>query len=231
MYTFGNETSIEKDDDVVTLTLKNKDLPNSKIDIEALVSDQISAENIPPPELDYIPQVVQLENLVLADSPDCQEPITILIGADYYYDVVTGKIKHLSKKKYLAKPIDQLTSPLPSDRINQTPAFVLDSVGPLYVNKFGELQSPISFYLLAELPDPFSWNVSNMTINSFLLAFRIFIARRGSCKWSLLIWVNGGVPTYLWNLHHCRVDTLEVLGVEGLSQMSGDTGTPTVMLY
>ncbi|GFY40805.1 integrase catalytic domain-containing protein, partial [Trichonephila inaurata madagascariensis] len=44
--------------------------------------------------------VLQLENLVLADSPDCQKPITILIGADYYYDVVTvcGKIKHLKKK-------------------------------------------------------------------------------------------------------------------------------------
>ncbi|GFY43974.1 integrase catalytic domain-containing protein [Trichonephila inaurata madagascariensis] len=39
-----------------------------------------------------------LENLVLPDSPNCQEPITIPIGADYYYDVVTGKIKHLSKK-------------------------------------------------------------------------------------------------------------------------------------
>ncbi|GFW23065.1 integrase catalytic domain-containing protein [Trichonephila clavipes] len=48
---------------------------------------------------DNIPQVVQLENLVLADSPDCQEPITILIGADYYYDVVTGKIKHLNQLK------------------------------------------------------------------------------------------------------------------------------------
>ncbi|GFQ90756.1 integrase catalytic domain-containing protein, partial [Trichonephila clavata] len=73
-------------------------LPNLKIDINALVTDQISAANIPPPELDNIPQTVHLENLVLADSPDCQEPIKILIGADYYYDVVTGKIKHLSKK-------------------------------------------------------------------------------------------------------------------------------------
>ncbi|GFY12349.1 uncharacterized protein TNCV_284521 [Trichonephila clavipes] len=53
----------------------------------------------PPPELDNIPQEVQLENLVLADSSDCQEkPITILIEAEYYYDAVTGKIKHLSKK-------------------------------------------------------------------------------------------------------------------------------------
>ncbi|GFY78609.1 integrase catalytic domain-containing protein [Trichonephila inaurata madagascariensis] len=45
--------------------------------------------------------------------------------------------------KYLAKPIDQLTSPLPSDRINQTPAFSvcgLDFARPLYVRNFGELQ-------------------------------------------------------------------------------------------
>ncbi|GFX18267.1 integrase catalytic domain-containing protein [Trichonephila clavipes] len=98
VYTFGNKTPIEKDYDVVKLTLKNKDSPNLKIGIEALVTDQISATNFPAPELDNIPQAVQLENLVLADSPDCQEPITKLIGADYYYDVVTGKIKHLSKK-------------------------------------------------------------------------------------------------------------------------------------
>ncbi|GFY62918.1 uncharacterized protein TNIN_338491 [Trichonephila inaurata madagascariensis] len=89
VYTFGNKTPIEKDYDVVKLTLKIKDSPNLKIDIEALVADQISAANIPAPELDNIPQAVQLGNLVLADSPDCQEPITILIGADYYYDVVT----------------------------------------------------------------------------------------------------------------------------------------------
>ncbi|GFY76965.1 integrase catalytic domain-containing protein [Trichonephila inaurata madagascariensis] len=97
VYTFGNKTPIEKDYDVVKLTLKNKDSPNLKIDIEALVTDQISPANIPPPELDNIPQAVQLENLVLADSPNCQEPITILIGADYYYHVVTGKIKHMMK--------------------------------------------------------------------------------------------------------------------------------------
>ncbi|GFQ72723.1 integrase catalytic domain-containing protein [Trichonephila clavata] len=80
------------------LTLKSKNSPNLKIDIGALVTDQISAANIPSPELDNISQTVHLENLVLADSPDCQEPITILIGADNYYDVVTGKVKHLSKK-------------------------------------------------------------------------------------------------------------------------------------
>ncbi|GFX24687.1 integrase catalytic domain-containing protein [Trichonephila clavipes] len=105
VYTFGNKTPIEKDYDVVKLTFKNKDSPNLKIDIEALVIDQISVTNIPAAELDNIPQAVQLENFVLAESPDCQEPITILIGADYYYDVVTGKIKHLSKKLVVVETI------------------------------------------------------------------------------------------------------------------------------
>ncbi|PRD25179.1 UNVERIFIED_CONTAM: hypothetical protein NCL1_41676 [Trichonephila clavipes] len=49
-------------------------------------------------------------------------------------------------------------------------------------------------------------------------------------KWSLLIWVNGGVSTYLWNLHQCRVDTLIALGVGGLSQMCGEIGAPTIMV-
>ncbi|GFY70408.1 uncharacterized protein TNIN_258131 [Trichonephila inaurata madagascariensis] len=96
VYTFGNKTPLEKDYDVVKLTLKNKDLPNLKLDIDALVTDQISVTNIPSPELDNIPQAVQLENLVLADSLDCQEPITILIGADYYYDVVTVCVEKLN---------------------------------------------------------------------------------------------------------------------------------------
>ncbi|GFR33023.1 integrase catalytic domain-containing protein [Trichonephila clavata] len=78
VFSFGNKTPVEKDYDVVKLTLKNKDSPNLKIDIDALVTDQISVANIPPPEIDNIPQTVHLENLVFADSPDRQEPITIL---------------------------------------------------------------------------------------------------------------------------------------------------------
>ncbi|GFW04010.1 integrase catalytic domain-containing protein [Trichonephila clavipes] len=98
VFTFWNKTPIEKDYDIVKLTLKNIDSPNLKIDIETFVTDQISAANIPAPKLDNILQAVQLGNLVLVGSPDFQEPIKIQIGADYYYDIVTGKIKHLSKK-------------------------------------------------------------------------------------------------------------------------------------
>ncbi|GFY49854.1 integrase catalytic domain-containing protein [Trichonephila inaurata madagascariensis] len=84
-------------------------------------------------------------------------------------------------RKYLAKPIDQLTSPLPSDRINQTPAFSvcgLDFAGPLYVNNFGELQKSYIVLFTCGVTRALHLElVSDMTTNSFLLAFRKFLAR------------------------------------------------------
>ncbi|GFU11580.1 integrase catalytic domain-containing protein [Trichonephila clavipes] len=85
------------------------------------------------------------------------------------------------------KPIvDQLTSPLPNDRINQTPAFSicgLDFVGPLYVNNFGELQkSYIVLFTYGVTRALHLELVSDMTTNSFLLVFRRFLTRRGNCK-------------------------------------------------
>ncbi|GFY62917.1 uncharacterized protein TNIN_338481 [Trichonephila inaurata madagascariensis] len=78
-------------------------------------------------------------------------------------------------RKYLAKPIDQLTSPLPSDRINQTSAFSvcgLDFAGPLYVNNFGELQKSYIVLFTCGVTRALHLElVSDMTTNSFLLAF------------------------------------------------------------
>ncbi|GFX69352.1 integrase catalytic domain-containing protein [Trichonephila clavipes] len=89
-------------------------------------------------------------------------------------------------KKYLAKPIDQLTSPLPSDRINQTPVFSvcgLDFAGPLYVNNFGELQKSYTVLFTSGVTRALHLElVSDMTANSFLLAFQRFLERRGNCK-------------------------------------------------
>ncbi|GFT29498.1 integrase catalytic domain-containing protein [Trichonephila clavipes] len=85
-----------------------------------------------------------------------------------------------------ASTLAQLTSPLPSDRTNQTPAFSvrgLDFAGPLYVNNFGEL--PKSYIVLFTCGVTRALHlelVSDMTTNSFLLAFRRFLARRGDCK-------------------------------------------------
>ncbi|GFY55523.1 integrase catalytic domain-containing protein [Trichonephila inaurata madagascariensis] len=104
----------------------------------------------------------------------------VLFGISSSHFLLSSNIKHhlkkYSEKKYLAKPIDPLTSSIPCDRTNQTPAFSvcgLDFAGPLYVNNFGELQK--SYIVL------FTWGVtralhleilSDMTTNSFLLAFR-----------------------------------------------------------
>ncbi|GFS40990.1 integrase catalytic domain-containing protein [Trichonephila inaurata madagascariensis] len=89
-------------------------------------------------------------------------------------------------RKYLAKPIDQLTSPLPSDRINQTPVFSvcnLDFAGPLYVKNFGELQKSYIVLFTCGVTRALHLElVSDVTTNSFLLAIRRFLARRGCCK-------------------------------------------------
>ncbi|GFY72174.1 integrase catalytic domain-containing protein [Trichonephila inaurata madagascariensis] len=63
-------------------------------------------------------------------------------------------------RKYLAKPIDQLTSPLPSDRINQTLAFSVRGLISLDLSTSitSRAAKSISFYLLAELPEHFTWN-------------------------------------------------------------------------
>ncbi|GFX66475.1 integrase catalytic domain-containing protein [Trichonephila clavipes] len=113
------------------------------------------------------------------------------VRSNYWVPKGRQLVKKVIKKyficsKYLVKPTDQLTSPLPSDSINQTPSFSvcgLDFVGPLYVNNFGELQKSYIILFTCTVTGALHLElVSDMTINSFLLAFRRFLARRGSCK-------------------------------------------------
>ncbi|GFX70400.1 uncharacterized protein TNCV_249221 [Trichonephila clavipes] len=79
-----------------------------------------------------------------------------------------------------------LTSPLPSDRIKQTPAFSvcgLDFAGPLYVNNFGELQTSYIVLFTCGVTRALHLElVSDMTTNTFLLAFRRLLERRENCK-------------------------------------------------
>ncbi|CAL1264768.1 unnamed protein product [Larinioides sclopetarius] len=89
-------------------------------------------------------------------------------------------------RKYLAKPADQLTAPLPSDRTHQTPVFSvcgLDFAGPLYVKNCGELKKSYIVLFTCGVTRALHLElVSSMTTDSFLLAFRRFLARRGNCK-------------------------------------------------
>ncbi|GFW96480.1 integrase catalytic domain-containing protein [Trichonephila clavipes] len=59
----------------------------------------------------------------------------------------------------------------------------LDFSGPLYVNNFGEQQKSYIVLFTCGVTRALHLElVSDMTTNSFLLAFRIFLARRGNCK-------------------------------------------------
>ena len=49
VYTFGSKTPLEKTYDVALITLENKNFPESKVELEALVTDEICCSNIPPP--------------------------------------------------------------------------------------------------------------------------------------------------------------------------------------
>ncbi|GFW60839.1 integrase catalytic domain-containing protein [Trichonephila clavipes] len=94
--------------------------------------------------------------------------------------------KHIKvmRSQYIGttKPTDQLTSPLPSDRINQMPAFSvcgLDFARPLFVNNFGELQK--CYIVLFTCGVTRALPLELVSPNSFLLALRRFFARTGSC--------------------------------------------------
>ncbi|KFM62154.1 hypothetical protein X975_06179, partial [Stegodyphus mimosarum] len=105
VFTFGNKTPIRKTFNVVKIKLENKEISNSKIKIEVLVTEQISSSDLPPPNVNKHIIGKQLERLQLADSWDCKEKITLLIGADYYYDIVTGKLKRLDKHLVAAETL------------------------------------------------------------------------------------------------------------------------------
>lgn len=46
-----------------------------------------------------------LENLTLADTPQCQDLISLLIAVNYYYNTVIGNIKHLNKMFFFVETI------------------------------------------------------------------------------------------------------------------------------
>ncbi|XP_054723793.1 uncharacterized protein LOC129233890 [Uloborus diversus] len=85
-------------------------------------------------------------------------------------------------QKYLSKAANQITAPLPLDRSNTSPPFSvcgLDFAGPIYVKFFKEVRkSYIVLFTCAVTRSIHLELVSDMTTDSFLLALRIFLARR-----------------------------------------------------
>ncbi|GFT40866.1 reverse transcriptase domain-containing protein [Trichonephila clavipes] len=75
-----------------------EDDPNLCIEIEAVETEHISITNLPTPDRNIDKKFRYLKNVQLADPYEFNDKeISILIGADYYYQVVTGRITRLNK--------------------------------------------------------------------------------------------------------------------------------------
>ncbi|GFS80488.1 integrase catalytic domain-containing protein [Trichonephila clavipes] len=89
--TFGAKETETKTLNIVKIKLKNRDDPNLCIEIEAVETEHISITNLPTPDRNIDKKFRYLKNVQLADPYEFNDKeISILIGADYYYQVVTG---------------------------------------------------------------------------------------------------------------------------------------------
>ncbi|GFQ84751.1 uncharacterized protein TNCT_690321 [Trichonephila clavata] len=96
--TFGAKETETKTLNVVKIKLKNRDDQNLCIEVEAVETERISITHLPTPDKNIDKKFRYLKNVQLADSYEFNvKEISILIGADYYYQVVTGRIARLHK--------------------------------------------------------------------------------------------------------------------------------------
>ncbi|CAL1282487.1 unnamed protein product [Larinioides sclopetarius] len=99
VYAFGANQAKEQSYNVVKLKLQNRDEPSLQIELEALEIDKISSATLSVPDPNISKSFKKLKNLQLADCVNYKDKnISILIGADYYYEIVTGRLKRLNDK-------------------------------------------------------------------------------------------------------------------------------------
>ncbi|GFW66138.1 uncharacterized protein TNCV_1710371 [Trichonephila clavipes] len=104
--TFGAKETETKTLNIVKIKLKNRDDPNLCIEIEAVETEHISITNLPTPDRNIDKKFRYLKNVQLADSYEFNDKeISIFIGADYYYQVVTGRITRLNKNLVTAETL------------------------------------------------------------------------------------------------------------------------------
>lgn len=93
--------------------------------------------------------------------------------------------KCLTCRRYTAKPSHQLSGQVPKDRISETPPFTVigtDFAGPIYVKyEDGTKKSYIALFTCAVTRAIHLELVTDMSTAKFLLAFRRFLSRRGTC--------------------------------------------------
>ncbi|GFR06489.1 DUF1758 domain-containing protein [Trichonephila clavata] len=99
IYIFSNQNPLEKTFEVVNLTLRSRFSPFQSINIEALVTDEITGAEI---YSDSTPKL--LRNLIpsgcqMADSFQ-KSPIKILLGANFLVNSITGEPTKINKNLF-----------------------------------------------------------------------------------------------------------------------------------
>lgn len=101
IYTFANRNPSEKEFECVDITLRSRFPPFQYINIEALVTDEIcGAQLYSNVDTQLYDEIVQ-EGYVLSDLRDENMPIQVLLGADFMFSTLTGKLKNFSRQLYL----------------------------------------------------------------------------------------------------------------------------------
>ncbi|GBN02393.1 hypothetical protein AVEN_19009-1 [Araneus ventricosus] len=100
-----DKSQVEKTFNVVKIRLESKDDPISYLETEALETEKISAAHIPPPNIDISIYNKHLKGLKLADTINNDTDVSVLIGADNYYDVMAGRIKRINRKLVAAESL------------------------------------------------------------------------------------------------------------------------------
>ncbi|KAF8796336.1 hypothetical protein HNY73_000720 [Argiope bruennichi] len=99
VYAFAAKQEKELPYNIVRVELKNREDLSLRIEVGALVTENISANTLPVPNNNIIKTYNKLKGLQLADNIDNRDKnISILFGVAYYYEIVSGRIKRLNNK-------------------------------------------------------------------------------------------------------------------------------------
>ncbi|XP_054628394.1 uncharacterized protein LOC129179316 [Dunckerocampus dactyliophorus] len=99
LHTFGSGSPVTMERNVVKLTLQNIRNQEQALEIEAIEMPQVSSAIIQVPG-EQIRKHLEGKGLTTADvssSSDEELELSVLIGADYYWKVVSGKVERLSE--------------------------------------------------------------------------------------------------------------------------------------
>lgn len=120
LHTFGSTNSVKHIRSKIQFKLCNVEDENKFVNIEALESPEICGALIEAPRGDFIEQILSL-NIKLSDIVECNEDpqrIDVLIGSDYFWQIVTGRTKRVNPSLVLVETVMGWTAQGP---VSQTP--------------------------------------------------------------------------------------------------------------